>query len=143
MTDLPARIYDQVEELSEQGNVLLEDKHDWRGAVAAWTRALDLLPEPRTQWEAAMWLYASTGDALRTGGDLAGARSALLDALNCPDGHANPFVLLRLGETLVDLGEMDPGVEHLLRAYMLAGEDVFEGADAGYLKLLRDRKLID
>ena len=143
MTDLPDAIYDQIERLSEQGNTLLESSGDWQGAARVWDEALALLPEPKTQWEAALWLYASIGDALRTGNDLAGAKNALFNALNCPDGHANPFVLLRLGETLVDLAEIDGGVEHLLRAYMLEGEDVFEDADAKYLKLLRNRRLTE
>lgn len=142
MTELPDEIYDRIEQLSEQGNVLLEDQGDWRGAVKAWSAALDLLPAPKTQWEAALWLYASLGDAYRRGGDLQSAKDMLFDAQNCPDGHMNAFALLRLGQTLVDLGDADKGLEQLLRAYLIDGEEVFEEDGAAYLKLLRDRKLI-
>ncbi|MCY1445511.1 hypothetical protein D9M71_620280 [compost metagenome] len=76
-------------------------------------------------------------------GQLEEAKAYLLDALNCPDGHANPFVLLRLGQALVDLGNESVGVDYLLRAYILEGEEVFEEDGVQYLQLLRNRKLID
>jgi len=142
MNKLPDNIYDEVDRLSECGNQLLETQSDWRGAIAVWNAALRLLPEPATQWEAALWLYASIGDAYRQGGELEHAKDMLLSALNCPDGHVNAFALLRLGQTLVDLGETERGAEHLLRAYMLEGHEIFEEDGEAYLKQLRDSKLI-
>lgn len=123
--------------------MLAEGMHDRAGAIRVWTEALELLPEPKTQWEAALWLYASIGDAYRAAGDLPAAQEALFDALNCPDGHANPLVLLRLGQTLADRGEVDRGTEYLLRAHILYGTDVFDEDEQPYLKLLRDRELMD
>lgn len=142
MSELPQAIADKIDDLSERGNVLLDDQGDWRGAVAAWREALNLLPSPKTEWEAWTWLNASIGDALRQGGAPEAAKAALFDALNGPDAQTQPFVQFRLGQTLVDLGEADKGVEHLLRAYMLEGEEIFEEDGQAYLKLLRDRKLI-
>jgi tetratricopeptide (TPR) repeat protein len=139
---LPAAVADRIDQLSERGNVLLE-KRDWQGATALWQQALALLPEPKSQWEAWTWLNASIGDAFRTGRALVDAKAALFDALNGPDGHTNPFILLRLGQTLVDLGDTERGIEYLLRAYMLDGEEVFEEDGARYLKMLRDRTLIN
>jgi tetratricopeptide (TPR) repeat protein len=141
--NLPTALADKLDRLSERGNVLLDDQHDWRGAIAQWQQALALLPEPKSQWEAWTWLNASIGDAFRTGNALEDAKAALFDALNGPDGHTNPFILLRLGQTLVDLGETGPGVEFLLRAYMVDDNDVFEKDGARYLQILRDQKLID
>jgi len=46
-------------------------------------------------------------------------------------------------QTLVDLGDTERGVEYLLRAYLLDGEDVFERDGRPYLKFLRDRNLIN
>lgn len=105
MSELPASIADRLDVLAEEGNVLLEERGDWAGAVAVWRRALALLPAPQDQWEASLWLNTSIGEALRAGGDLQGARTHLFDALNAPDGHMNPFTLLRLGQTLLELGE--------------------------------------
>jgi hypothetical protein len=141
--DLPATLADEIDKFSEQGNVLLDDQHDWRGAVAQWRQGLALLPEPKSQWEAWTWLNASIGDAFRSGNALEDAKAALFDALNGPDGEANPFILVRLGQTLVDLGDTEGGVEYLLRAYMIDGDEVFESDGARYLQMLRDRALID
>lgn len=57
-------------------------------------------------------------------------------------GTPNPFILLRLGRTRVDLGNAERVVEYLLRAYLLDGEDVFE-RDGAYLQMLREQNLID
>ncbi|MBO3273617.1 hypothetical protein [Pseudomonas schmalbachii] len=139
--ELPDNIYERVIDLSVQGNLFL-DSGDALSAVNVWCEALALLPSPKDNWEACLWLNASLGEAYRVEGQLEEAKACLLDALNCPDGHVNPFVLLRLGQTLVDLGDENAGVDYLLRAYMLEGEEIFE-EDAQYLQLLRNRKLVD
>ena len=141
--ELPAAVVDRIDQLSESGNTLLDDRGDWRGAIAVWQQASALLPEPKSQWEAWTWLNTSIGEAFRLGGNLSEARTALFDALNGPDGHGNPFILLRLGQTLVDLGEKEKGIEYLLRSYMLGGDELFQNDAAPYQQLLRDRKLID
>jgi tetratricopeptide (TPR) repeat protein len=141
--NLPDEIYEKITDLSEQGNTLL-DAGDINGAIAAWEEALATVPSPNTEWESALWLHASLGEAHRMAGRFDIAQGHLLDALNCPDGHMNPFVLLRLGETLVDQGQPDPGTEYLLRAYMLEGDEIFEeDDDKPYFQILRDRGLVD
>ncbi|WP_105401794.1 hypothetical protein [Neorhizobium sp. T7_12] len=57
-------IHDRVTELSEQGNDLF-DRGDAKAAISVWRWALQLLPEPRCKWEAAVWLHASIGEAQR------------------------------------------------------------------------------
>ena len=141
--ELDDETYRKIEALSEEGNDLLEDG-DWRGAVMKWRLALDLVPEPKSDWDAATWLYASIGDAQYQGGDVTQAKESLYDALNCPEGQQNPFVHLRLGQTLHALGEDKKSLDHLLQAYMLDGEDIFLLEDGGEedLQRLRDNKLI-
>lgn len=141
--ELDDETHGKIEALSEEGNELLEDG-DWRGAVVKWRLALDLLPEPKSDWDAATWLYASIGDAQYQGGDFTQAKESLYDALNCPEGQQNPFVHLRLGQTLHVLREDQKSLDHLLQAYMLDGEDIFLLEDGGEVDLqrLRDKKLI-
>ncbi|AVA25039.1 tetratricopeptide repeat-containing protein (plasmid) [Rhizobium sp. NXC24] len=129
-------------ELSEQGNVLLEGG-DPHGAIKAWRAALELLPEPQTKWEAAMWLYASIGDAQRQANEKAAALQSFQTALACGDGYANPFVLLGFGTCLYDLGRRDESTDPLLRTYMLEGGEIFQDIDPVYLDHLRSKKLID
>jgi tetratricopeptide (TPR) repeat protein len=141
--ELTPALHNKIEELSEGGNALLENG-DWQAAVAKWNQALDLVPEPKSDWEAATWLYGSIGDAYFEGHDLDSAKEAFFDALNCPGGTENPFIHYRLGQILVELGESERGINELLQAYMIDGEDIFSGDDdgGGYLQLLRDAKLI-
>ncbi|HXL33219.1 MAG TPA: hypothetical protein VN968_28545 [Bradyrhizobium sp.] len=65
-------------------------------------------------------------------------------ALNCPDASENPFIVYRLGQSQTRLGNVDKGVEYLLRAYMLDGEDIFSSDQNGeeFLAILRSRKLV-
>lgn len=142
---LAQRIFDQVEMLSGEGSDLA-DEGDHQGAIKKWSAAMDLLPEPKSSWDAYPWLSASLGDAYYQLNRLPEAREALFDALNGPDGQQNPFVHYRLGQTEVALGNMDSAVAHLLEAYMLDGEEIFledeEGGGAKYLQMLKDRRLV-
>jgi tetratricopeptide (TPR) repeat protein len=141
--DLPEDIFASVSELSEEGNDLSESG-EFRAAIEKWRRALELLPEPTNQWEAATWLHASIGDAHYQLNEHAEAIESLYDALNCPDGHCNPFVHYMLGKSLVNVGDAK-GRDQLLRAYMLDGEEIFlsdEDEGQSCLQLLSDAKLI-
>jgi hypothetical protein len=70
--------------------------------------------------------------------DFVRAKEAFFDALNCPDGTANPFVLIRLGEVLFELGDMEGAKEYLLRAFMMEGSEIFEAEDPKYLEFLQE-----
>lgn len=142
--ELPSKIYDEVDDLSTQGNDLMDDEN-FAAAIEKWTQALDLLPEPKVDWEAYMWLSASIGDAQYQQKNYELARNSFLDALNGPDGVENPFVHYRLGQCELKLGNEALGVESLLKAYMLDGEYIFLAEDDGvsFLKILQNRKLVD
>jgi tetratricopeptide (TPR) repeat protein len=135
--ELDDAIYQQVTLLSEQGNGYM-DNEDWDKAIEAFQEALDMLPVPKNQWEAALWLNASIGDVCFMKEDFAHAKDAFFEALNCPDGQSNPFVLIRMGETQYELNDFENAKEYLLRAYMLEGEEVFEDEDPKYLKFMKE-----
>jgi len=135
--ELEGDLYRKVTRLSEQGNKHMEAEA-WDKALGAFDEALDLLPEPKSQWEAALWLHASIGDACFMKKDFVRAKEALFDVLNCPDGMANPFVLIRLGEVLYELKDTEGAKEYLLRAYMMEGEEIFEAEDPKYLSFLKE-----
>jgi len=142
--ELPDELYDQIETLSEAGNEC-SDEGDFEGAIDHWRQALTFLPEPQLDWEAATWLYASLGDAYYQSGDYGMAKDALLTALNCPDGQANPFIHYMLGKALVRLDDAN-AIDALLRAYMLDGTDIFDGDEEegpDSLQLLEDKGLLD
>lgn len=134
--ELDDAIYDRVTALSQEGNRHM-DMGNWSKARTVFEQALTLLPDPKDEWEAATWLNASLGDANFAAKDYMRARTALIDALNCPDGQANAFIHLRLGEVSLELGEPDRAREHLLRAYMLGGEELFASEPPRYRQFIR------
>jgi len=140
---LTDKIYSAIESLSKEGNDLMDDDK-YEEAITKWTQALNLLPTPKAEWEAFMWLSASIGDAHYQQKRYALARNNFQDALNAPGGVENPFVHFRLGQCQLALGNTDPGVNSLLKAYMLDGEEIFlsDAGGATYLKLLKDHNLI-
>ncbi|HYR88480.1 MAG TPA: tetratricopeptide repeat protein [Terriglobia bacterium] len=124
-TQLADSIYAKVTEFSDLGNSYMEEG-SYEKAIECFSRSLSLLPEPKNRWEAAMWLNASIGDALFLQGHFKDALGTLLDALNCPDAVTNPFIQLRLGECFYELENFARAKDHLLRAYMLEGADIFQ-----------------
>lgn len=128
----------QIEKLSEEGNALAE-RDDFDGAIKKFEQALAIVPSPKNDYEASTWLHASIGDMYFSKGDYETSANNFYDALNCPDGQVNGFVHLRLGEDLFELNQKDKSLDHLLRAYMLEGREIFEGEDEKYFKFLSEK----
>jgi len=135
--ELEQIIYDKIVELCAEGDKLLEDDHH-EEAIDKYTAALELVPSPKKEWEASLWIYSALGDAHFLKGDFGKAKNDFYDALNCPDGQSNSFVLLRLGQSLYESGELEKAKEQLLRAYILDGDDIFEDEDEKYINLIAD-----
>lgn len=140
--ELSDDVYGSIEVLSEKGNVSM-DAGDPTSAIKYWREALTLLPQPISKWDAALWLYASIGDAWRMLGDFENALTAFNSAEAAADGHLHPFVQLGLGMSLYDLGRKKAATDPLLRAYMLEGEAIFSDGGAKYLQYLKDQGLVD
>jgi tetratricopeptide (TPR) repeat protein len=137
MEELDDKTYESVKTLSEQADALVEND-ELETAIATYEQALGLIPEPKTNWEASTWLYASIGDTYFFLEDFEKAASNMYNALNCPDGHTNAFIYLRLGESQLELGERKKARENLLRAYMLEGAEIFEEEDPKYKQVIQD-----
>lgn len=134
--ELSDEIYERIEEYCEEGNAHC-DEEDWDKTIVCFNMALELLPEPKDDWEAATWIYAALGDALFFLGRYEDALDKLNLARMCPDGIANPFILLRLGESHYELGDMESAKRYLAEAYMMEGTDIFENEKAEYLDLVK------
>lgn len=135
-------LYSKISTLTELANDSLNN-NDRRSAIDRLLEALRLLPEPKNEWEAYTWIKGSLGDAFFSSQDYANAKESFFDALNGPDGWTNPFILLRLGESLYEMGDEDAASEYLARAYMLEGEELFRDEDSKYFVLLKSKLLID
>lgn len=136
--ELVNKVYNILTRECELGNAAVEEG-DFDAALLHFEKALALIPKPKTDWDVATWVYTAIGDTYFIIGNFNEAADALYDAYNCPDGHSNPFVLLRLGQALFELGQMEKAEEYLMRAYMLEGNEIFKDEDQKYLDYLGEK----
>lgn len=135
--ELDEDLYEEILSLCSDGDQLVEEsKYD--EAIDLYLKALNLLPNPKNVWEASTWIYTALGDTYFIKGDYNAAKGYLLDAMNCPDGIENPFILMRLGESFYELQEISKAKELLLRAYMMEGYAIFEDEDFKFFSLIKD-----
>lgn len=136
--DLDPDLGARIDLICESGDAAAE-AGDLADARAWFFDAAELVPEPKHDYAAATWIYTAIGDVDFQAGDWAGARAALEFAVHCPDGLGNPFIHLRLGQALFELGEHDRAADELMRAYMGAGRDIFDDEDPRYFAFLSTR----
>ena len=134
--ELTEKLHHQIVKLCKKGDQFIKrDKFDQ--ALKMFHQALEMIPAPKTNWEAGTWVYSAIGDCYFFKQEFEQARNYLYDAYNCPGGIANPFILLRLGECLFEGNEFEKSRDFLLRAYMLEGEDIFLYEDPKYLESIK------
>lgn len=59
--ELDERIYREICDLSQEGDQYLDDDN-FELAEKKYLEALDLIPKPKTEWEASTWLYVALGE---------------------------------------------------------------------------------
>lgn len=138
MAQLSDDTHERIQSLCQTGDEAA-DEGDYPAALAQYWAAWDLLPEPQTNWEAATWILTAIGDANFLSGDYVAGRDNLSLAMQCPDAIGNPFLHLRLGQCQFELGNLDRAADELARAYMGAGEDIFEDEELKYFAFLKTR----
>jgi len=131
MAEIPDAVYAVVKRLCADGDALAEIG-DYPGALGKYWEAWDLIPEPKTDWEAATWVLAAVGDANFLGRDYEAGRDNLAYAMHCPGAVGNPFLHLRLGQCQFELGNMDRASDELARALTVGGKELFADDDGKY-----------
>lgn len=142
--ELSEEIQDKMDELAQKGN-RLENEGRLTEAVAALRAGLALIPEPQQFYGQTVWFLAAIGDVYFQQGEYRLAHECFDKARGnmTSEGYGNPFVMLRLGECCLEIGDEKNALEYLLRAYMFEGEEIFapddEGEDDGakYFEFLR------
>ncbi|RAJ10880.1 hypothetical protein LX64_00487 [Chitinophaga skermanii] len=131
-------LYEQVELLSEAGNEFADDE-EYDAAIEKFKEALDIIPQPKSAYEGAAWLYSSIGDLYFLKDDFENAAENFAASLNCEDGKTSAFAQMRLGQSLLEMKDEDKAFEHLYKAYRLGGKPVFAEEDSKYLSYLSKR----
>jgi|TARA_B110000908_G_C10261475_1_gene459574 tetratricopeptide (TPR) repeat protein len=113
----------KAREICQQG-YLLFDNGNFKSAIRQFYSAWTLLPKPQTQWEEAGWILTALGDAYFNKGDFDNGREALRSALHCPKASGNPFIHLRLGQCLFELGELGLARTHFQKVKDRGGAEL-------------------
>lgn len=130
-------IIDYMAPLVQQGHTAFA-AGNYEKAARAWIRALKQIPEPQSEFSQSLTLNAAIGDAFFLLRDYQEALPYLLAAKAnvAENGQANAFVLMRLGEVMLEMEEHADAREYLMRAYALEGEKLFAQEAQHYLDFL-------
>lgn len=135
---IPERDHFEIKELCAEGDVLAR-MGEFTGAYKNYMKALELVPEPKEEFQATTWILAALGDLYFRARDFKQAAHVLSDAMLCVQAVGNPFLHLRLGQAQFELGEHVRAADELCRAYMGAGKQIFEAEDPKYFEFLKTR----
>src|SRR5580698_4981243 len=113
-----------IDKLCQKGDQFAQiDQLD--DALDQYESAWELLPEPKDQWPAATWILMAVGDVYFEKRDFIAASETLRESLEFPDGEANPFILLRLGQSLFEIGDLNGAADALEAAFNKNGAELF------------------
>ena len=133
---LSDELHARITALCDKGNELTEEG-DFEKAIDPFRSALELIPKPIENWEAATYVLAALGDCYFMLEDFETAHYFFARAMYCPGAIGTPFMHLRLGEIQYELGNQDRAKDELARAYMGGGREIFEGEDPKYFQFIR------
>lgn len=138
MNDFSREHKTSIDEIAEKGNSLC-DQERYEEAIEVYEQGLQSLSESLNTQSYVAWFQVSIGDTYFMLGQYDKAYEYLFEAVSNLSGEyaANPFVLMRLGESAYEINK-DNSREYLLRAYILEGEDFFENEDKKYLDSIGD-----
>ena len=130
--------YAKIKAYCAQGDNLA-DNEQYPEALEKYWAAYDLIPDPKEDWEATLWVLVAIGDANFLNQDFEAGRDNLSNAMHCPGAIGNPFIHMRLGQCQFELGNLDKAADEFTRAYALKEDEIFDQEDDKYLAFLKTR----
>jgi tetratricopeptide (TPR) repeat protein len=135
MPKLPNELRETIDKLCQKGDQFAQiDQLD--DALDQYEAAWELLPDPKDQWPAATWILMAAGDIYFEKRDFVAASETLQEALCYPDGE-HKFIQLRLGQSLLEIGDLNAAANMLESAFQNGGEEIFDGEDPKYLNFVK------
>src|SRR5687767_601220 len=119
---------DEADRLFEMGEEYADDQEDG-AALKCFRAAWDALPEPRDEQGPAVRILAAIADSHFHLGEWGACRAAVQHAFRCGAGVNNPFLRLRLGQVLYEMGDEREAANWLAPAYLSEGRVLFEDVD--------------
>ncbi len=141
-SEIPEEGYNKILKFCASGDDFA-GRREYTAAIDEYNKAWSLIPEPKDHWHASTWVLAALIDAYFLAGRNDYALDALQYVMTCPDAIGNPFLHLRFGEVLFELGEKDAAANELIRAYAIEGEQIFAAEDPKYFEFLKTKAIIN
>jgi hypothetical protein len=135
---IPDKIHTEIKELCAEGDCFV-GMGEFSDAYKNYMSALELVPEPKEEFQATTWILAAIGDMYFKAKDYGQTKNVITDSMHCVGAIGNPFLHLRLGQAQLELGNPDRAADELCRAYMGAGKDIFEREDPKYFDFLKTK----
>lgn len=132
MGQLDEKQRSEIKRLCSEGYALY-DGGDMRAALRKFYAAWMTFPKPQTDFAEAGWVLTAIGDTYFRNKQFSQGKEALASALHCEGMIDNPFIHLRLGQCLLELGHKRQACNHLSTAYQRAGRRLFEKEAPKYL----------
>jgi hypothetical protein len=129
---------EQAERLLAKGDDLAGDGQDTK-ALVCFQAAWEALPEPREEQEPAVRIQAAIADSHFHLRAWESCRGAVQHAFRCGADMANPFLRLRLGQALYELGHEQEAANWLVLAYLSEGRALFASDDPKYLNFFHSQ----
>lgn len=130
------QLYSQITKSCAEGDEYIEQEQ-WELALEKYFEALDLIPDPVTDWSASTWVLTAIGETYFFMADYENALHFLQNVMHCPGAIGNPLIHLRLGQVQLELGNKAKAKDELTRAYMNGGEQLFEDEKSKYFDLIK------
>jgi hypothetical protein len=133
-----AKVPDKVDQLFTKGEEFADDE-EYTKALDRFQAAWNLLPEPKDDQEPAIQVLAAIADCHFYLGAWDACREAVQHAFRCGAELDNPFLRLRLGQSLYELGDEREAANWLVPVYLTEGREPFEDDDPKYLEFFRNK----
>ena len=137
MDEFPIPVWGEIDRLIEEGENHLDEDDREVEALACFQAAWDLLPEPKDRQDSADRLLAAIGDCYFFLGEWDASHRAYQCVVR--NDVTNPFVRLRLGQTLFEMGNFQEANNWMVPAYLEEGIALFDGEDPKYLAHVKEQ----
>lgn len=135
-TQLTKKLKTKIFDICEEGDLLIIDFFDFQQARQKYNEALELVPEPREEHDITTWINTAIGDSYYLDDNFTKAMEYFQSVLKLPKGD-NSFTNLRIGQCFHKENNLELAKTHLLKAYKLGGEEIFEEYE-DYLNFIQE-----
>lgn len=132
--DVSSEVIDIVNEAED-----LMSEMKYKEAIKLYEKAFKSLQYPVQDFLNILYIQEGMGEAYFYLGEYEKVVEILSKIYITPYGEEtdDPNVLLRLGQSLIEIGELEQGKEVLLKAYAIGGRDIFNEEDPKYYHLIK------